>query len=93
MSEMVLGDVALWHRHYLAAKPSHAGIDADGLACPLHRSKVCSHLMRDSASCQALPCPIVRQWALVPFWGVRSPRAWILEGVFTIWVPVLPNPT
>jgi hypothetical protein len=31
------------------------------------------------------------QWAVAPFWGMRSPRAWIFDGVLTIWVPVLPN--
>jgi hypothetical protein len=28
---MVLGDVASWHRFYLAAKPSHVGFDVDGV--------------------------------------------------------------
>jgi hypothetical protein len=34
---------------YLAAKPSHAGVDVDGLACPLHRPVACSHQMRGQA--------------------------------------------
>jgi hypothetical protein len=38
----VLGDIALWHRFYLAAKPSHVGVDVDGLACPLHCPMACS---------------------------------------------------
>jgi hypothetical protein len=29
-------DVTLWRRLYLAVKPSHVGVDVDGLACPLH---------------------------------------------------------
>jgi hypothetical protein len=33
----------------------------------------------------------VLQWAVVPFWGLRSPRDWIFEGEFTVWVPVLLN--
>jgi hypothetical protein len=36
MPGTVLGDVALWHRLYLAAKPSHMGADVDGLAFPLN---------------------------------------------------------
>jgi hypothetical protein len=35
--EKVLGDVASWCWPYLAAKSSHARVDVDGLACPLHR--------------------------------------------------------
>jgi hypothetical protein len=42
MSGMVLGDVASRHRLYLAAKPSHVGIDVDRLAYLLHYPTVCS---------------------------------------------------
>jgi hypothetical protein len=39
--------VSSWrHRHaglYLAAKPSHIGVNMDGLACPLHCPTVCDH--------------------------------------------------
>jgi hypothetical protein len=31
---------------YLAAKPTHVGVDLDGLACPLHRPMACSRQMR-----------------------------------------------
>jgi hypothetical protein len=30
---MVLGEVDGWHQLYLAAKPSHVGVDVDGLSC------------------------------------------------------------
>jgi hypothetical protein len=43
MPEMVLGDVILLWRLYLAAKPSHMGIDVDGLACLLHHPTSCNH--------------------------------------------------
>jgi hypothetical protein len=43
MHRMSLGDVALQCRLYLAAKPSHVGVNVDGLACPLHRPMVCSY--------------------------------------------------
>jgi hypothetical protein len=46
MLETVLGDVASRCRLYLAAKPSHVGVDVDGLAYPLHLPTVCSHQMR-----------------------------------------------
>jgi hypothetical protein len=75
MPEVVLGDVALWRRFYLAAKPSHVGggLDVDGVAYPLHRHTTCSHQSRGqsflSGTCQALPCPIMRQWAVAPFRG------------------------
>jgi hypothetical protein len=31
---------------YLAAKPSHVGVDVDRLACPLHCPMVCDHQTR-----------------------------------------------
>jgi hypothetical protein len=31
---------------YLTAKPSHVGVDVDGLAYPLHRPMVCDHQTR-----------------------------------------------
>jgi hypothetical protein len=37
MLETVLGDGSSQSRPYLAAKPSHMGVDVDGLACPLQR--------------------------------------------------------
>jgi hypothetical protein len=40
MSGMLLIDVASWCRLYLAAKPSHMGVDVDGLAYPLHRPTI-----------------------------------------------------
>jgi hypothetical protein len=46
MSGTVFGVVALQCRIYLAAKPSHVGVDVDGLACPLHRHTVCNHQTR-----------------------------------------------
>jgi hypothetical protein len=42
--------VGRWrHSHdglYLTAKPSHMGVDVDGLAYPLHRPMVCDHQTR-----------------------------------------------
>jgi hypothetical protein len=31
---------------YLAANPTHMGVDVDGLACPLHHPIACGHQMR-----------------------------------------------
>jgi hypothetical protein len=36
--KIVLRDVVVWHHLCLAAKPSHMGVDGNGLSCPLHRS-------------------------------------------------------
>jgi hypothetical protein len=93
MLETVLGDVASWHRLYLAAKPSHVGVDVDGLAFPLHRPTTYS---RQTRGYSFLSGATLYHRATVgggTFPGVRSPWAWIFDGVFTIWVPVLPNLT
>jgi hypothetical protein len=42
---------------YLAAKPSHVGVDMDGLSYPLHHPTPFNH-----------PFPLL-QWAVLPFWG------------------------
>jgi hypothetical protein len=46
MTGTVLGVVATWHQLYLAAKPSHMGVDVEGLVCPLHHPMACDHQMR-----------------------------------------------
>jgi hypothetical protein len=46
MVEKVLGDIALWCRLYLAAKPSLMGVNVNGLTCPLHRPIASSRQMR-----------------------------------------------
>jgi hypothetical protein len=46
MLGMVLGDVTSRRRLYLAAKPSHVGVDVDGLAFPQHRPVVSSREMK-----------------------------------------------
>jgi hypothetical protein len=46
MLEKVLGDVTLWCWFHLAAKPSHVGVDVDGLASPLHRPTTYNYQMR-----------------------------------------------
>jgi hypothetical protein len=58
MPGTVFGDVASRHRFYLAAKPSHVGVDVDGLACPLHRLMICIYQMRGHGflSSTALSC-------------------------------------
>jgi hypothetical protein len=68
---------------YLAAKPSHVGVDMDGLAYPLHRLTACSYQpsVVSSHRCSG---------------GGASPgdvRAWIFGGVLIVWVPTLPNLT
>jgi hypothetical protein len=46
MPGMALGDIASWRQFYLAAKPSHVGVNVDGLVCPLHRPMACCRQMR-----------------------------------------------
>jgi hypothetical protein len=91
MPETVLRDVASWHRLYLVAKPSHVG---GGGRCRWARMPSApSYDLQSSVEgiellvrhCLVPSCP--------PFWGVRSSRAWIFDGVLTIWVLVLPNLT
>jgi hypothetical protein len=42
--------VSSWRFHharlYLAAKPSHVGVDVDGVACQLHHPTACAHQTR-----------------------------------------------
>jgi hypothetical protein len=46
----------MWH--YLAAKPSHMGVNVGRLACPCIVLRPTAIRRGDSASCQALSCPI-----------------------------------
>jgi hypothetical protein len=55
---------------YLAAKPSHVGVDVDRLACPLHRPMACGRQTRGQG---LLPGVILSRHcsgAMVPFWGI-----------------------
>jgi hypothetical protein len=58
----VLGDAIMLCWLYLASKPSHVRVNVDGLACPCTIQQSVAVRRGDKASCQALPCPIVRQW-------------------------------
>jgi hypothetical protein len=46
MLEKVLGDIASWCWPDLVAKSSYAGVDVDGLACPLYHSTAYNCQMR-----------------------------------------------
>jgi hypothetical protein len=67
---MVLGSAVTLLDFTGLLKPSHMGVNVDGLAYLLHRPMVCGCRMRDRDSCQVLPCPIALQWAVAPFRGV-----------------------
>jgi hypothetical protein len=73
MLEMVLGDVNSWHRTYLAAKPSHVGVNVDGLACPLHHPTSCIHQTRGQGflSCVVFSRCYSGRWLL--FGGYEAP--------------------
>jgi hypothetical protein len=79
-----LGDVVSWHQLYLAAKPSHVGVDVDRLAYPLHRPMACYHQTRDQGflSGTVLSCHVTM--VVASFRGMRSPQAWIFDGVLSV---------
>jgi hypothetical protein len=75
---------------YLAAKPSHVGVNVDGLAYPLHRPMACNRQTRGQG---LLPGVILShqcsgRWCLSV--NVNPTWAWIFSGELTAWVPVLP---
>jgi hypothetical protein len=89
MLEKVLGVDVVRHWLYLADKPSHIGVDEDGLSFPLHRPTVCSHRTRGHgflSGASLIPSP---QWVVAPFQGMRSPWTWIFGGVLVVRVPVV----
>jgi hypothetical protein len=55
---------------YLAAKPTHVGVDADGLTCPCTVLRLVAVRQGDKASCQVLSCPVIALEAAMPFWGM-----------------------
>jgi hypothetical protein len=59
---------------HLAAKPSHVGVDVDGLACPLHRPTVHSYQMRGQGLLPdiVLSCHWSGRWHLLG--DVKPPR-------------------
>jgi hypothetical protein len=59
MPGTVLRDVTLQHRLYLVARSSYVGVNVDGLACPCTILWFAVIRRGDTASCQALPCPVV----------------------------------
>jgi hypothetical protein len=50
MLEKIPRGVASWFLPYLVSNPSHARVDVDGLAYPLHHSTTCSHQTRGQGS-------------------------------------------
>jgi hypothetical protein len=65
MLEKIPGYVASRCWPYLVAKPSHTGVDVDGLAGPLHHPTAVRR--GDKASCQVPSCPVVQQRAVAPY--------------------------
>jgi hypothetical protein len=68
MLKKVPRDIALWCWPYLVAKPSHTGVDVDGLAYPLHQPTICSYQMRGHGL--LLSVVLSLQWAVAPYWGM-----------------------
>jgi hypothetical protein len=69
-----LGDVVSWHQLYLAAKPSHVGVDVDRLAYPLHRPMAYYHQTRDQGflSGTVMPCQVAMGGGVSPG-GAKPP--------------------
>jgi hypothetical protein len=59
MLRIFFRDVASWRQVYLAAKPSHVGVDVDRLAYSLQRPTACNH------SDEGKRLPIMCQFALL----------------------------
>jgi hypothetical protein len=88
MLKKIHGDVALLCWPCLVTKPSHMGVDVDGLACPLHYSTTYNHQTRGS---RFLPGAVLSRLAtlvMASYWGIRSPRAWTFVELLTVWVLV-----
>jgi hypothetical protein len=84
MLEKVPGDAASWCWPYLVAKPSIVRVDADGLACPLHRPMVHSYQTRGHGLMLSAALSHHEVGCGGTFPGMRSPRAWILAGVMIV---------
>jgi hypothetical protein len=78
---------------YLAAKPTHVGVDVERLACPLHCFMACGRQMRGYGLLPGIFLFYCCSGAVAPFQGMWSPRALIFSGVLIVWMPVLPNLT
>jgi hypothetical protein len=93
MPKMVLRDVASWHRPYLTAKPSHVGSRCGWATYALHHPTACSHLTRGHTFLSGATSSYRAVVGGRIFSRGRSPRARIFDGVFIVWVHVLPNET
>jgi hypothetical protein len=56
---------------YMAAKPSHVGVDVDGLACPLHWPTVHSCQTRGQSLSARCCLVLLLHWAVVHFGDVK----------------------
>jgi hypothetical protein len=81
----VLGDIALWHWFYLAAKPSQRGGRCGWASMP----SALSYGLQSSNDGTELPIrrclvPSCCSGQLCLSGGMRSPWAWIFDGVLTV---------
>jgi hypothetical protein len=88
MLEKVLGVGAVRRWLYLAAKPPHVGVDADGLSCSLHHPSTCGWCLGVQSSWfeNALPNLVAKHFLResLPQWAHRSRLlGWGLEPLDT----------
>jgi hypothetical protein len=80
---------------YLAAKPSHVGVDANRLAWiqhhPMARSCKMGGQSLATRHCLVLSCCCNGRWKFLG--GCEVPCGWIFVGELAVWVPALPNLT
>jgi hypothetical protein len=76
---------------YLVAKPSHVGVDVDGLACSLHHPTACGWQTRGMCCLIGVVLSHPSAMGSGPFPGMRSPQVWIFDVVLTVRVPVRLN--
>jgi hypothetical protein len=73
---------------YLPARPSHVGVNVDGIACPMHYPMVCVQQTMGQSFLSGVAPPIALYWAVAPLpGGCEAPQVWKFDVVMTVRVP------
>jgi hypothetical protein len=76
---------------YFSSNLANVRIDVDGLACPVHRPIACDHQTRGQGLMLGVVFSHHCSGVVANLLGMWSSRAWIFDGVSTVWMPVLLN--